>query len=401
MLKSLPDSIRALRSHRARPWVWVTTGAVVAAIWWLDLVTGPGREPGALYDLPIIFVAVATSLAGAIATAGAASLAYALTLAYHHEPLNIADLSQSALFLLVGVTVAKLVTEYLRSDALQTDLLNWNKRLELRVTEAVAAERAAQRRMQDSERLKAMGEASAQIAHEIRNPLAAIGGFARRIEKLIPPEHPARADLSVIIEEVARLELVLRDLLEFARPRRQEVAAIDLRQIVQVVAALARLASPAHDVLVWCREGERAPSALGDADQIKRALLNVALNGLQAMPDGGELKITVSHGLRKCGPTVEVRVQDRGCGIAPDLLPRIFEPFFTTRRGGTGLGLPLVKKTVEAHGGEIEIESDSQAGTSVTVWFPAVAATACEMETALTTNSPEPFTQPERSKVAR
>ncbi len=368
-----PDWSRTLARARARGnrrWILAGTVVLIALIWWLDVATGPGREPTALYDIPIIIGAAIAGTAGGLGATVLCVAAYMLSLRHHHEAVTLADLSQMILFLLVGVIFARLVSEYMRARALQASLRDWNAQLERRIAEAIEAERETHRRLQDAERLSTMGQAAAQIAHEINNPLTAIGGFARRIESQIPGDHPAREGLGVIREEVQRLELLLRDLLDFSRPGRALDGRVELPEVVEQVCVILREAAQRSGVQVITTIGEPPPPVTGDAGQLKRALLNIALNGVQAMPEGGELTIHLearAHGGR---PGARLVVRDQGRGIPQEHMASIFEPFFTTRHGGTGLGLPLVKKTVEAHGGIVEVESSPQGGTILALWLP-------------------------------
>jgi signal transduction histidine kinase len=210
-------------------------------------------------------------------------------------------------------------------------------------------------RLTEAERMAAVGELAASVAHEIRNPLAAIVNAATLLdqeETLTPGER--NGTLDAVKKETRRLNGILSDFLAFARPREVKRLKGDIRQVVEHVAALVR-ENPA------CAEGARTivqvdpdvPSFAFDADQLTQVLWNVAINGMQAMDGCGELRINVS---RDNGAAV-VTVADTGRGIPPEDRQRVFEPFYSKKRGGTGLGLSIARRIIAAHGGRIDVES--------------------------------------------
>ncbi len=341
---------------------------------WLDWITGPGREPADLYGIPILITAVTYGTPGVLLTATLCGLLYLATCWFQHVAYAYADLSQILLFYIPGLMAAQLISEYLRACEAQSELRILNAQLEQRIAEALAAERKAQQRLRDAQRLTMLGEASAQIAHEIKTPLVSIGGFASRVQKQIDPEHPAQKGLRVITQEVARLETMLRELLDFASPGCRGRDVVDVSALVVEVLTLAQ--PPAHErgIRLVFVPPKGSLSIMGDGDQLKRALLNVVLNGVQAMPGGGNLTVSASSGCGEGGRTVDITVRDTGSGIEPQNLKRVLEPFFTTKHDGTGLGLALAQKTAEAHGGILQIESSPLAGTSVTICLPVQAA---------------------------
>ncbi len=364
------EFIRRLRRYPARRWIMFAIAVMIALTSWLDYASGPGREPADLYDIPILVSAVGLGASGAVVTATFCGLAYLLTLKFQDVPYYYADVTQLLIFYFLGFLAARLVREYLHGCEIQAQLRALNAQLAQRISEALAAERLAQQKLRDGLRLTMLGEATAQIAHEIKNPLVSIGGFANRIQKQIDPDHPSQQGLSIIVREVTRIETMLKEMLDFVSPGCRERLRVEMAALVGDVLALAQPPAQERGVHLVTSFAGGPLSLLGDGEQLKRALLNVVLNGIQAMPEGGSLTVTTSAVVEQGVQTINVMVQDTGHGIPPGDLGRIFEPFFTTRHGGTGLGLALAKKTIEAHGGVLQIASTSRSGTAVKLSLP-------------------------------
>jgi two-component system, NtrC family, sensor histidine kinase HydH len=222
--------------------------------------------------------------------------------------------------------------------------------------------------MAQRERLAQMGEMGAMLAHEIRNPLAGIKGYAQVIEK--KPEETRNAGFArSIVTEVLRLENLVHDLLAYAGSGTYAKTDVDLGKLFAYATSHVRQeAEQQHVTLVSeCREGL---AVVGNWDKLSQVLLNLAANALQAMPEGGTLSLTAGES----GKQVICTVKDSGQGIDPDHLRRIFEPFFTTKARGTGLGLAICKRIIEEHAGTIQVGSDPGKGTSVSIILPATSA---------------------------
>jgi two-component system, NtrC family, sensor histidine kinase HydH len=214
------------------------------------------------------------------------------------------------------------------------------------------------------ESLAHLGEMGAMLAHEIRNPLAGIKGFAQIIEK--KPQDARNGDFAQrIVSEVLRLETLVNELLSYAKSDRESMATVHLADVVSHVTALIRAEAEQHQVKIIseCRENLQC---IGNQDRLTQVLLNVVNNAVQAMPGGGTVLITAYTDSKN----VMLIVNDTGQGIGEQDLSRVFEPFFTTRARGTGLGLALCKKIVEEHGGEIRMQSVVGEGTSVAISIP-------------------------------
>jgi len=215
--------------------------------------------------------------------------------------------------------------------------------------------------------LAKLGELSAVIAHEIRNPLTGISATAEMLLDDIAADDPRRQSIRVILDEIQRLEKTVSNLLDFARNRKPFITRVDLREQVEHV--LAQVASYARDrnVIISGIAPHDIPDAKADSELIRQAFLNVSLNAIQAMPGGGELKVMLSSGCDERGRCLKAAFNDTGCGISPENVARIFDPFFTTKASGAGLGLAVTRKAIEALGGAILVESEPGRGTTFTI----------------------------------
>lgn len=229
--------------------------------------------------------------------------------------------------------------------------------------------RDLQAQIQRSERLAALGQLAAGVAHEIRNPLSSIRGFAQFFKKRFPSGTEDKNYADVMVHEVDRLNRVITNLLDFARPKEPVMRQTRPREMVEHAMALIRKEAETRGVKIHV-EGDVTPRLL-DPDQMTQALLNLLLNAMEGMSEGGDVHIVLESREDRQGWTLEVR--DTGPGISPEALPRLFDPFFTTKKRGTGLGLAIVHRIVENHGGTIEAKSETGKGTRFVLRFPAPA----------------------------
>ncbi len=239
------------------------------------------------------------------------------------------------------------------------------------------------RRLQDEvrrrEKLAAIGSLAAGVAHELRNPLSSIKGYATYFGSRFAEGSEDREAARVMVQEVERLNRVISDLIGLARPSDIAPRPVDADFLVRHVLRLVRQDAAHRGVTVRVEtpaDGQDSlphalPRALLDPDRFSQALLNVFLNALEAMPDGGELAVRLAAAPDN---RIAVAVRDTGAGIAPEHLPTIFDPYFTTKSQGTGLGLAIVHKIVEAHGGEVSLRSTPGQGTEFTFLLPAETA---------------------------
>jgi len=228
-----------------------------------------------------------------------------------------------------------------------------------------------ERRLQQSEKLAAVGELSTYVAHEIRNPLFAIAGFANSLLRSGSLDEKARSKVSVILEESNRLDKILKSLLNFSRPTQGLEGRVDVCRVAEETMDLMKLACQKQTIDVTVDAAKGMPMAHGDPELIKQCVINMVKNSMEAMPDGGLI------GLR-CfmrSDQVVVELTDNGAGIPPENLDQVFNPFFSTKDKGAGLGLAMIKKILDEAGGAVELESEVGKGTTVRlVLSPLMAA---------------------------
>ncbi len=224
-----------------------------------------------------------------------------------------------------------------------------------------------ERQARFNEQLAAVGELAAGIAHEIRNPLASISGSVQVLSNELSVGSAERRLMEIIVSESNRLSKILEEFLRFVRPQERRVAVFDVAGNIQEVLALFRLSDEVSDAHAIAADVQPPASLLpGDRDQIRQIIYNVAKNAVRAMPDGGTL--TVSG--REDGAWYSIKFRDTGRGMSEEELARVFTPFSTAFDGGTGLGMAIVRRIVEDHGGAIDVESRPGEGTSVTILLP-------------------------------
>jgi signal transduction histidine kinase len=228
------------------------------------------------------------------------------------------------------------------------------------------------------EQLAALGEMAAGVAHEIRNPLNSIRGFAQLMAEGGDSSAGKEADfLRIIIEEVDRMNGIVQDLLDFARQRQMTMTRLALGDLLDGVLTQVRGEAGGLGIEVAARVDPDLPRAYGNGDKLRQVFLNICRNALQAMGSGGRLTVVAAleAPAREGDGPRELRVSfsDTGPGIPAEILPRIFDPFFTTKDVGTGLGLAISAKVVHAHSGRIEVESPPGTGATFTVFLPAPA----------------------------
>ena len=233
--------------------------------------------------------------------------------------------------------------------------------------EDLSAIRAMEARMRAADRLASLGRMAANIAHEIRNPLAALSGAVEVMAAGAADDTRERLG-QIVLKETGRLNGIIREFLEYARPAPLSPTPVNVAEAVDEVLLLLEHQAPAG-TLKAVREFPPALTWTVDRQQFRQAIWNLCLNAVQAMPEGGELRVTMTAGGR-----LVLRVSDTGEGIEAADLGHIFEPFFSTKPGGSGIGLALVHRIVQDHGGEIDVYSRPRVGSTFTVTLPAANA---------------------------
>ncbi|HUK81526.1 MAG TPA: ATP-binding protein [Verrucomicrobiae bacterium] len=224
-----------------------------------------------------------------------------------------------------------------------------------------------EKQMQQASKLASIGELASGIAHEIRNPLAGIGAAVEVLAENGNGNGQYGEIATEIRRQITRLNTTLRDLLDFARQREPEIAPCNVGELIRPMLALVRPDAQKQHVTIVEDLPVDLPPICVDSGQVQQALLNVLLNAIQAMPDGGTLTV----GAATARNNVRITISDTGVGIPPENSQRIFSPFFTTKHRGTGLGLAITRTIVEKHHGVISVESSRGRGTAFTLEFAA------------------------------
>ena len=218
-----------------------------------------------------------------------------------------------------------------------------------------------------SRRLASLGGLAAGVAHEIRNPLSSIKGFATHFRERFVDVPGEREAAEVMIREVDRINRVITQLIELARPLKMNIVPVSLPVVIRHALALIENEAAKKGVAVQTDMPAGKWEISIDADRMTQVFLNLFLNALEAMEKGGELRVSLLGQEEKA---IRITIADTGRGIPAADLPRVFDPYFTTRSAGTGLGLAICHKIVEAHQGEIFLESEEGKGTKVSLILP-------------------------------
>jgi len=225
-----------------------------------------------------------------------------------------------------------------------------------------------ERRLERKDRLEALGEMAAGVAHEIRNPLGGIRLYASLLERELADRPEARRTVGKVISGVDHLNRIVEDLLAFTKEIVPEPRAMDLREVVEQALELAAPKIDSSGARVLRRLPAGRVGVVADPGLLMRVFLNLIINAAEAMPEGGELTVSVR---RPAAGETTVEVADTGPGIAPEKARKIFNPFFSDKPGGTGLGLAIAHRIVEAHGGEISFANRFSGGAIFTVTLPS------------------------------
>ena len=322
-----------------------TLGAILFLHYFTYLTHGPMKYEHAvhrmLFYLPLVLGSFWFGLKGALCVSVAVivcNLPYAINSWQGLSPEDFDILLQAFLFALVGI------------------LLGW----------LVDRERARHKALIQAESLAAVGKTVSEIAHDMKTPLMAIGGFTMQVLRDLKPDDQRRKKLEIAVKQTSRLEAMIREMLDFGRPlvlKRSKVKLNDLsREAVELAQPLANRAQ----VSLKMDLDLSAHALMLDGPRVHQVLLNLISNAVQASPEGEEVWVRT----RTDNGVVFLEVSDRGCGIKPEDRAKVFQPFFSTKETGTGLGLAVSKKIIETHGGRICFYPNCPKGTTFAVRFP-------------------------------
>jgi signal transduction histidine kinase len=326
-----------------------------------------------LYYLPILFAAFSGGVRGGISVSVFASLIYfphAFLSLVARDPGDALEKGLEILLYNIVAVVAGLLVDRERREREKQE------RLARKLSEALEEQRRIESQLIRAGRLGALGELTAGIAHEIKNPLHTMKGTAEILRDAIAPEAPERRMLDIHMEEIDRLAQTAERFLTFARPAPSDRRPLDLREVVNRVASLVETQARREGVRteVGPYDGGEPPTVMGDADQLTQLLLNIALNGVQAMAGRGSGTLSFSvFPERQGGKEYScVVLRNDGPAIPEDQLERIFDPFYTTKDGGTGLGLSICSRIADQHDGLLSVRNLPEGrGVEFTLSLPA------------------------------
>ncbi len=340
--------------------VWATTGVEESNYW-------------IVYFLPVIVAASNLTLWRTMLTCLVASLLFLLTVRYAtttQDNLLSNELAEfltlCTTFFVVGVVVNSFSQQH-------RDQLAQQKRLNERLRERSAELQKSLDKLRETEeilrrkdRLAALGEMAAGLAHEIRNPLGVISSSSQLLRSRFDADDNAAQLLNVIREESSRLNALVNDFLKFGHPAQPQLLRQDVAALVQRAVDHLYTIAVARNVQICCTLPDTPVELEVDGDMLQQLLLNLLLNAIEACNDQGRVRVTVEDQDQQ----ICIVVDDNGCGIAAEIMATIFNPFFTTKADGTGLGLATSHKIAEMHGGEIQAESIQGEGSCFRVILP-------------------------------
>ena len=303
-----------------------------------------------LYYIPIILASLWYGWRGGLGAALLASLSYVPHIAIHWQHQNydyaLNQYAEITLFFIIGAVTGWLGDQKRRERERAERINN-----ELQTAYAELRQTVGQ--LLQAERLSSLAEIASGVVHEVRNPLGAIKGAVEILEDELAPDSPRREFAHIAKTEVERIDKLVQEFFRFARPPKLAKTLGSVNDLVHSVGKLCEQQAAAQDVSVEEDLASDSPPVAFDAEQIKQVLLNLALNALQAMPDGGRLVFRTFQD----ETTVVVEVEDTGGGIPANAIGRIFDPFFTTKDKGSGLGLSVAHKIVAQHDGKLLAEN--------------------------------------------
>jgi two-component system sensor histidine kinase HydH len=321
-----------------------------------------------LYIVPIILGAFWYGVKGGVAVSIASTVLFSPHLFLHwHDPfLDVYNYVEVFLFLLIGGVTGILSQMERNQRARYEEALRRLDESHRKLKEQTDVLFETEEQLRRADRLSALGELSAGMAHEIRNPLGSIKGAVEILRDDYDPGDAKYEFVGILLKETDRLNRIVQEFLEFARPKPPEFQPVDVNNAVESVLTLTAQETAKAGIQI-VRQLDRSIGRLNlDGGMLKQAFLNLILNAVQAMPGGGTLTV----GSRLNGGALEMTISDTGGGIPPENRKKLFRPFFTTKKNGTGLGLAITYRIIENHRGTIDVASEPGKGTTFTVRIP-------------------------------
>jgi signal transduction histidine kinase len=355
-------------------WIIIVSFAVLAYFYY-GVLTAYHDVYVVLFFYPLIYAAVTYRIRGVVFS-GLVFIGVLLpqTLLYAYDPYSLARSLLFALFAFLVNGMGATLLNYLEHQfEAYKEIMALNKEL----NEHIERLQSMQKQLVQSEKMNALGQLSAAIAHEINNPLAGVLVYSKLLTKKMGQDsfnkEEAIANLAKIESAVSHCARLVTGLLDFARQTEPVLRPVAVSSVIDHVISLVGHHAEMKHITIVRDETPSMPAVLADSGQIQQVLVNLVVNAIQATPDGGAVTISTSQSEDS---SVEIVVQDNGHGIAPENLDRLFTPFFTTKEStkGVGLGLALSYGIIERHGGRIEVQSELGKGSTLSVYLPAYVA---------------------------
>ncbi len=223
-----------------------------------------------------------------------------------------------------------------------------------------------QQKLIHSEKLAVIGSMASYVAHEIRNPLVTIGGFANSLSRFTFADQKIKTNIDIILDEAKRLEKILNNLTDFSKPSKPEKTNVQICEIMESTCMLTENYFQEKHISLYKEFGTDIPKMLVDSTQMKQVFLNILMNAVESMPDGGDLTVKI----KITDESIKIDMIDTGKGMSEEALQNIFDPFYTTKSHGTGVGMAVSLKIIEDHGGNINVESELGKGTTISLSLP-------------------------------
>lgn len=314
------------------------------------------------YYIPILLAALWFGWRGGLAAATLAGMSYIphIMMAWSFDPeYRAAQYIEIGMFFAIA-TLTGLLADHERAQRRKVE------ETATKLGEVYAQLQQSFEQLRRADRLSALGELSAGLAHEVRNPLGSIEGAVQILGRRDLAEETRQEFKEMASREIARLKGLVTHFLEFARPQAPRFVASDAGLLLQSVAKLVSETARMAQVEIVVEPAATWPSISVDPEQIRQVLLNLTINATQAMPKGGQIRLRAVQG----GESVRIEVEDEGVGIPTEDMERVFDPLYTTRSNGTGLGLPIAYQIVSQHGGHIAARKNPERGMTFVVTLP-------------------------------